>query len=90
VLCGGAAVGMLAAGGVSFGALSLLVSRGGPSPVSIPTGTVSALSAVFGFSVPAGSHVPVPIHGVCTLTALLCSALLTVNKPNELPARSPS
>ena len=88
--CGGTEAGAVVAGGVSFGALPLLESRGGSSLVSIPTGTVSALSAVFAFSVPAGSHAPVPIHGLCTLTALLCSALLTVNRPNELPARSAS
>lgn len=57
---------------------------------SIPTGSFSARSAVFGFSVPSGTHEPVPSHGVCTLAALLCRALLTVNRPNELPARSAS
>jgi hypothetical protein len=56
----------------------------------MPTGAFSALSAVFGFSAPSGTQAPVPIHGVCTLTALLCSALLTVNSPSELPARSAS
>ena len=80
----------MVAGGASFGALAPLVNRGGASLVSIPTGTVSALSSVFGFSAPAGTHAPVPSHGVDTLTALLCSALLTVNSPNELPACSAS
>jgi peroxiredoxin Q/BCP len=86
---GGAVVeaGVLA-DGASF--VGFRVSRGGSSLVSIPTGTVSALSAAFFVSDPAGSHFPVPIHGLCTLTALLCSALLTVNRPNELPARSAS
>ena len=46
------------------------------------------LSAVFAGSLPAGTHLPVPIHGLSTLTALLCSALFTVNSPSELPARS--
>ena len=86
--CEGAAAGVVLAGVVSFGVLR--VKRGGSSLVSIPTGTVSAVKVVFGFSVPAGSHMPVPIHGLWTLTALLCSALLTVNRPKELPARSAS
>lgn len=66
------------------------VSRGGSSPLSIPTGAVSALSSFFAGSLPAGTHLPVAIHGICEFTVRLCSALLTVNSPNELPARSPS
>jgi hypothetical protein len=66
------------------------VKRGGSSPGSIPTGVVSAFSAVAAGSLPAGAHFPVPSHGLSTLTALLCNALPTVNKPKELPARSPS
>ncbi len=65
------------------------VSRGGPSPLSIPTGIDSAFGAVL-VSTPPGSHLPVPIHGLCTLTALLCRALFTVNRPRELPVRSAS
>ena len=78
-----------ASGGADFFAGSR-VSRGAPSPVSMPTGTVSALIPVAADSVPAGTHLPVPIQGVATLAAVLCSALLTVNKPAELPERSAS
>ncbi len=63
------------------------VSRGGPSPLSIPAGTDSAFSALLAVSLPLGTHLPVPIHGLMRLAALLCSALLTVNSPSELPAR---
>jgi peroxiredoxin Q/BCP len=76
--------------GAAVGALPLFFSRGGPSVGSKPTGTDSAFIAVFGFSVPAGSHSPVPIHGFTTLGELLCSALLTVKSPCELPAFSTS
>jgi hypothetical protein len=78
------------AGAVSLGALPLLLSRGGPSLVSRPTGTASAFIPVFGFSVPAGSHKPVPIHGFSTFGEVACRALFTVNKPCELPAFSTS
>jgi len=77
-----------AGGGATF--CGSRVSLGGWSLVSIPTGAVSAVSAVFAVSLPAGSHVPVAIHGLGTLAALLCSALLTVNSPIELPTCSAS
>ena len=77
-------------GGDPLPVLGLCDRRGGASLPSIPTGTFSAAWAVFGSSVPAGRHVPVPIHGFSALAALLCRALSTVNRPIELPVRSAS
>ena len=70
--------------------VGVCVSRGGWSAVSMLTGFVSAFITFFSGSDPVACHTPVPIHGVGTLAELLCSALPTVNKPRELPARSPS
>lgn len=78
------------AGGVSFELPPLRLSRGGASLLSIPTGTFSAFSDVFAASDPAGSHLPVPIQGVMLLATVLCCAPSTVNRPRELPVRSPS
>lgn len=92
-------LGGLPAGGVSLPASLLAlelvaapgrVSRGGPSSGSSPTGADSALSTFVVGSAPAGCHAPVAIHGSGTFTALLCSAVFTVNKPNEFPVRSAS
>ena len=47
----------------ALGLLPPLVSRGGASVLSIPTGTFSALMPVFGASAPVGSHIPVPSQG---------------------------
>lgn len=78
------------AGAPGFDPLPPLLKRGGSSLLSIPTGTDSAVCGLFAGSVPAGRHNPVPSHGLCTLTELLCSALPTVNSPSELPVCSPS
>jgi hypothetical protein len=83
-------LGGLFAGGEGLLAPGSRVSRGGPSVLSIPTGVMLALLAFTGSSIPTGCHTPVPSHGVGALVALLCSALPTVNRPRELPARSPS
>ena len=76
------------AAGVSFDGFR--VSRGGWSALSIPAGTLSALGMSLLTSDPVGTQLPVPSHGFCVLAALLCRALLTVNSPNELPAREAS
>lgn len=79
--------GSVLAGAVLMG---LCVNRGGWSTVSMFGGFVSAFSTFFAGSDPAACHTPVPIHGVGTLAALLCSALPIVNNPREFPDRSPS
>jgi hypothetical protein len=78
-------------GGLSF-ANGSRVNLGGPSLVSIPTGTASAFAALISGSDPFGRHAPVPIQVDKAPGAelFLCSALLTVNSPNEFPARSAS
>ncbi len=76
--------------GVVGAVLSFFERRGGWSVVSIPRGTLSAFIPPFGASVPTGSHMPVPSHGVTALTALLCRAPFRVNNPTLVPVRSPS
>src|ERR1700678_398220 len=78
------------AGAAEVDVVSLFVKRGGPSLVSIPFGTASAFIPLFGASDPAASHAPVASHGTSALAARLCSALLIVNRPNAVPAFSPS
>jgi hypothetical protein len=94
VLAGGAlAPGAPCVDGAALGGLGddglLRTRRGGASVVSMPIGTLS-LFFVFGFSLPAGTQLPVASHGIGTLAALLCSAAPTVNRPSELPVRSTS
>jgi hypothetical protein len=80
-----------AAGGAAAGVLDApRVSLGGPSLLSIPTGTFSALCVVFATSVPVGTHVPVAIHGADEFGDVLCNAPPTVNNPSELPVLVPS
>ena len=79
--------GALLAGDVLAGSC---VSRGGWSAVSMFAGADSAFDTFFAGSDPVARHTPVAIHGVGTLTELLCSALPMVNNPSELPERSPS
>jgi hypothetical protein len=70
--------------------VGLCVSLGGSSTVSMCAGADSAFSTFFAGSDPVARHTPVAIHGVGTLAELLCSAFPIVNKPRELPDRSPS
>jgi hypothetical protein len=80
-----------ALGGVAAGGLDdPRVRRGGPSLLSMPIGTVSALWVVFATSVPVGTHVPVAIHGADEYGDVLCNAPPIVNNPSELPVRVPS
>jgi hypothetical protein len=50
------------AGAATF--VGSLVSRGGSSLLSMPTGAVSAFSSVLAVSLPPGTHLPVAIHGI--------------------------
>ena len=87
----GAELGGAELGGVAAPAApGFRVNRGGPSPASIPTGTVSAVCVVFGVSIPTGTQAPVAIHGVWLFAVVLCSAPSDVNSPSELPVRTPS
>jgi hypothetical protein len=78
-------------GGLSF-ADGSRVNLGGPSLVSIPTGTGSAFAPFVSGSDPFGRNAPVPIQLAKAPGAelFLCSALDTVNNPSEFPARSAS
>jgi hypothetical protein len=71
-------------------ALGSRVSFGGASSVLIPAGADSAFLAGAGGSVPFALHTPVPSQGMAAPGLLLCSALPTVNRPSELPERTPS
>ena len=79
-----------AAGVEGLAALVSRVSLGGASSSPIPTGVPSAFSTLIIGSVPFGRQTPVPSQGIAALALLLCSALPTVNRPSELPVRSPS
>jgi len=78
-------------GGLSF-ADGSRVNLGGPSLVSIPTGTGSAFAPFGSGSDPFGRNAPVPSQVAKAPGAelFLCSALDTVNNPSEFPARSAS
>jgi hypothetical protein len=78
-------------GGLSF-ADGSRVNLGGPSLVSIPTGTGSAFAPFASGSDPFARNAPVPIQVAKAPGAelFLCSALDTVNNPSEFPVRSAS
>jgi hypothetical protein len=78
-------------GGLSF-ADGSRVNLGGPSLVSIPTGTGSAFAPFVSGSDPFGRNAPVPsqVAKAPGVELFLCSALDTVNNPSEFPARSAS
>jgi hypothetical protein len=78
-------------GGLSF-ADGSRVNLGGPSLVSIPTGTGSAFAPFVSGSDPFGRNAPVPIQVAKAPGAelFLCNAPDTVNNPSEFPARSAS
>ena len=88
--CEGCDAGALLAGAAGLFAFGSRVNRGGASSVLIPAGAFSAFLAVTGGSVPFARHTPVPSQGIAAFGLLLCSALPTVNRPNELPERTPS